>query len=255
MSVELQNYITQDFDIGYTSGLDDFACEIAEIATQRKQVLNKVFGVDNFPQVRCEMVEGQENYLNFVKEKYGETLPTRSGGAFAGGNVQISIIREHLEWARFTLAHELTHLYINKFIYEKYNLPRLKWWDETFAYWFERPLDEARVEQAKRLANDNAYRKNADMNIVAKDSKREDENEVFGLYKLIGFYLFTTHQEQKLLDIMSKDYSKTQEIGKTILAESIDYVQNNDFEHIVEEMRDYESGLLKQTLAEQEKSC
>lgn len=255
MSVELLNYSTEDFDIGFSQGLDNFVCEVTEIATKRKQILNKVFGVDGFPQVRCEMIEGQERYLNFVKEKYGENLPAWSVGAFAGGNIQMSIDKRHLDWARFTLSHELTHLYIDKYIYQKYNLPRLKWWDETFAYWLERPLDEARVEQAKRLANENAYRKNSDMNILAFDSKSEDENQAVGLYKLIGFYVFTTHQEQKFLDIIGKDYSQVQEIGKTILEKSVDYVQNNNFEHIVKEMNDYEQGDMREISSQQERLC
>ena len=52
------------------------------------------------------------------------------------------------------------------------------------------------------------------------------ESNAYGAFNLIGYYIFSTHQEKELLNLLIKDSEQIRELGKTILKEAVEYIEN-----------------------------
>ena len=55
-------------------------------------------------------------------------------------------------------------------------------------------------------------------------SLSDPEYNAYGAFHLIGYYIFSTHQEKKLLNLLIEDSEQIRELGKTILKEAVNLI-------------------------------
>ena len=220
---------TKNFTFDYSEDLEDFVKEISQIADLRKQELCKLFGCkeQDIPNVVTGIFSTREDFVNYIQKVTNseQEPPQWAAGCFYNNGIQIHVNQSDIKQynsSKFILPHELTHLFINKFIYDAYGIERLKWFDESFAYWLQGPLTQERIEQARRLAEENKNRQDFDMNII--ESSNEDEFNAFPLYKIIGYYIFMNHLEKDYISTIINNRDDMVEIGKHVLKDSLDYV-------------------------------
>ena len=232
--MELKQLKTKDFNFEYSPDLEEFIEETKIISEQRKEVLCKFFKCkpSAIPAFNAAVLSNKEDFRDYIRKiSNNSTPPEWATGCFYGGGIQAFVKKsdqKQYNSAKFTVAHELTHIFINKLVYDKYKIPRLKWWDECYAYWLERPLTQERIDQAIRLSKENEYRADFDMNRIKNDSNNESEVDAFPLYKIIGYYIFQNNLGEEFLQIIKEDRNKMVEIGKTILKDSIEYILDNE---------------------------
>ena len=163
----------------------------------------------------------REDFVKYIKQySTMEDVPDWARGCFANNGIQLCVDKNsshELDVMRYTLLHETVHLYFTNFIYDKYNIKRICWFDEAYAnYLDKRPKDIKQILQTLELP--------IDFNM---SSLSVPKNNSYGAFKLIGYYIFSTHQEKKLLNLLIKDSEQIRELGKTILKESVEYVKKN----------------------------
>ncbi len=234
IDMELKKLKTKDFNFEYSQDLEDYVKEVEQISLQRKEVLCKFFkcNFNDIPAIDTAILSNQKDFVDYIHKitNNKSTPPEWATGCFCNDGIQMLVLKDNPKQynaSKFIISHEMTHLFINKFVYNKYNIPRLKWWDECYAYWLERPLTKERAEQAITLSKENEHRANFDMNIIKNDSKNENEVNAFPLYKIVGYYIFQNNLAKKYVEIIKKDRNKMVEIGKTIVADAIDYILDN----------------------------
>ena len=127
-----------------------------------------------------------------------------------------------------TLAHETMHLFFEKTIYQRYNIERVNWLDESFAVYLDgNPDDISSQELFEMIKSLGDFANGFDMAILADYNKvKTKEYNGYDMFNIIGKYIFETRQEQKYLELIKKDREKILEIGRDILKEAVTYFKN-----------------------------
>ena len=152
--------------------------------------------------------------------------PSWAQGCFYGGETQILLNPEYIYDRFYTLAHESFHLLFQKFIYEKNNMNRIVWLNESLAANFDGTTEKL-IENGKfleiilTLKHNQKLPKMNDLEFSKGNIKTENYNG-YDLFKVVGRYLIETKSQNELLKYI-KDQRKILNDGNTILEASIRY--------------------------------
>lgn len=228
----MKNYITitnDYFEILVPSSLKKYGEEVLNYSTDKLKEFLLFFKEQNCEKIKAAFLINHDDFINRIKEVSApnSSLPPKwATGCFYGGEAQI-LLHENDPYEKFnTLAHESFHLLFSKFVYEKNNIDRIIWLDESLASNFDGSID--------KLIKDNRFK-----NIIAKlinNSKLPKMNELsfskgnivtkdyngYDLFKVVGRYLIETKSKKDLLNYIN-DKEKIINDGEIILKKSLDH--------------------------------
>ena len=152
--------------------------------------------------------------------------PSWARGCFYGGETQILLNKNNLDEGFYTLAHETFHLFFSKFIYEKNNMDRIVWLDESLAGNFDGFAEKSITDGTFKkiiinLLNNNNLPKMSDLDFAKGNIKTSNYNG-YDLFTIVGRYLIETKSKDELLKYVNYK-NKVIKDGDIILIESLEY--------------------------------
>jgi len=229
----MKNYITitnDYFEILIPSTLKKFGEEVLNYSTDKLKEFLSFFKEESYnKKIKGAFLINRDDFITRIKEVSApnSSLPPQwATGCFYGGETQI-LLNENNPHERFnTLAHESFHLLFSKFVYEKNNIDRIVWLDESLAGNFDGTTE--------KLIKNNSFKsiiaKLIDNNKLPKMNKLSfskgniitEEYNGYDLFKVVGRYLIETKTKEDLLNYIN-DEEKVINDGKIILEESLNY--------------------------------
>ena len=224
---------TEQFQIHYQQGLEDFVDKSLNIFDNRKFLLRDLFGEEcsQVDKLKVSLFTKREDFVNYIKEvSNGQTPPDWATGCFYNQEIQtlLNINNDKdVKYKIHTLTHETTHLYIQKLIYEKYKIDRIAWFDECYAGYVDGHIEKRTLKDLYDLSQLLKKWQNFDMNIVNDRNKVvTDDYNGYDMFMLIGKYIFDNNLQNEYIQILINNRDDMVEIGKTILDKSIQYIEN-----------------------------
>lgn len=230
----MKELVTKKFILSYQDGLDDFIERSLKIVDERIPLIDKLFGCneDTAGQLKASFFTKREDFIEYIKSvSGGKTFPAWVTGCFYNGEIQTLINindEDDVKFKTHTLTHEMVHLYIENTIYSKYNIDRIRWFDESYAGYLDGHMENRTNEQLKEICLELKRLGNFDMNSL------DDVNDVitksyngYNMFRIIGKYIFENDLAKKYLDLLKNNPSAIREIGKDILTKAIEYVENS----------------------------
>lgn len=223
----METMITQAFVINYASELKDFVVATSNHAKEKKKEFCKLFGCEEQDVERLQasfFVERNEFVKHIQTISKGQTPPKWATGCFYNDEIQVLVDLKNPEEKMNTLAHELLHLFFEKMIYQKYNIERVNWLDESFAVYLDGGAHDFDSELEKSMKYLSKISKGFDMNILCDyNIIKTKEYDGYDMFNIIGKYIFETKQENKLLKMLIANRQQIVELGKHILQDAINY--------------------------------
>lgn len=222
---------TKDFLIRYEPILEDFVRETLAHAEKKKKEFYKIFSCkeEDIDILKASFFVNRKDFVDYIKSiSNGQTPPEWATGCFYNGEIQVMVNVDKPEIKMHTLAHETMHLFFEKTIYQRYNIERVNWLDESFAVYLDgNPDDISNQELFEMIKSLGDFANGFDMAILADYNKvKTKEYNGYDMFNIIGKYIFETKQEQKYLELIKKDREKILEIGRDILKEAVTYFKN-----------------------------
>lgn len=226
----MKNYITitnDYFEILIPSSLKNYGEEVLNYSTDKLKEFLSFFKEQNYEKIKGAFLINHDDFIDRIKEVSfpNSSLPLKwATGCFYGGETQI-LLDENNPYERFnTLAHESFHLLFSKFVYEKNNIDRIVWLDESLASNFDGSTDKLIKANTFeniiiKLINNGKLPKMNELSF-SKDNIITKEYNGYDLFKVVGRYLIETKND--LLNYIN-DKEKVINDGEKILEESLNY--------------------------------
>lgn len=226
--------ITENFVVKYDICLSDFVVKTVNHANKKKQQFCKIFNcsMSDVERLNASFFVDRVEFVNYIKEiSNGQTPPSWATGCFYNNEIQVLVNPTKSEEKMNTLAHELLHLFFEKNIYQKYNLERVSWLDESFAVYLDGDEHDFDCQLEETIQSLSKISKEFDMNILSDYNKiKTKEYDGYDMFNIIGKYIFETKQENKFLKMLMIDRGKVVEFGQHILQEAINYFKERKHE-------------------------
>ena len=223
----METMTTQEFVINYEPKLRDFVVSTSNHAKEKKKEFCKLFGCVEQEIERLQasfFVERNEFVKHIQTISNGQTPPEWATGCFYNGEIQVLVDLKNPEEKMNTLAHELLHLFFEKMIYQKHNIERVNWLDESFAVYLDGGEHDFDGELEKSIKYLSKISKGFDMNILCDyNIIKTKKYDGYDMFNIIGKYIFETKQENIFLKMLIANRQQIVELGKHILQDAIDY--------------------------------
>lgn len=215
-----KTFENDSFRIEYPIDLEYFTQISVKNTMDSIEQLKALFEVKESLKLNANFFDVREDFVKYIKQySTRKEIPNWICGCFYNNGIQLYIDKNssyHLDRMRYTLLHETVHLYFNNYIYDRYNIKRICWFDEAYANYLDKcPKDIKQILQTLELP--------IDFNMSSLSHPKSD---AYGAFDLIGYYIFSTHQEKELLNLLIKDSEQIRELGKTILKKAVEYIEN-----------------------------
>ncbi len=183
--------------------------------------------------VKASFFTKREDFISCIKAKmsiHDELPPEWATGCFYGGESQI-LVNPHDEndvnRRKYTLLHEAIHLLIQKMIYDKYEIDRIVWFDESIAGFLDGHVENLSMQDLKSIAAKlKPLAKNFDMNKLNDFSiVKTNEYDGYDMFLLIGKFMVETNLIENFLQTIKNNSDKIRDEGLTILSKAIEYVE------------------------------
>lgn len=230
----MKELVTKKFILSYQDGLDDFIERSLKIVDERMPLIDKLFSCneDTAIKLKASFFTKREDFIEYIKSvSGGKTFPAWVTGCFYNGEIQTLVNINDADDVKFKahiLTHEMAHLYIENTIYSKYNIDRIRWFDESYAGFLDGHMKNRINKQFREICLELKRLGNFDMNSI------DDVNYVitknyngYNMFRIIGKYIFENDLAKKYLDLLKNNPSTIREIGKDILPKAIKYVENS----------------------------
>lgn len=223
---------TKYFDIFYEDGLEDFIEKSLKIFDAKLPIIEDVLGDIDLDKIKVSIYTNRTEFENYAKSiSNGNVPPAWASGCFCGGEIQMIIPLQNADFVRrqtHTLTHEFVHLCINKNIYEKYKINRIRWFDESYASFIDGHLDNVSDNNLKpHYEKLKSFSKGFDMNTLneIRNVKTQYYNG-YVMFDLIGKYIFDNGLEKDFLKTLIQNPKQIKEMGETILNEAVNVEKN-----------------------------
>ena len=215
-----KTFENDSYKIEYPIDLESFTQFSIKNAMDSIKKLKTLFKTKENLKINVNFFDIREDFIKYIKQySTRKEIPDWIMGCFYNNGIQLYIDKNssyQLDIQRYTLLHETVHLYFNNYIYDKYNIKRICWLDEAYANYLDKsPKDIKQILQTLELP--------IDFNMSDLTSP---ESNAYGAFNLIGYYIFSTFQDKKLLNLLIKDSEQIRKLGKTILKEAVEYIKN-----------------------------
>lgn len=219
---------TQQFEIHYQKGLEDFIDNSLKLFDKRYKILKDLFGeeCEQVDKLKASLFTKREDFVEYIKQvSGGKVIPEWAMGCFYNREIQMFI--NSPETKGHVLTHETAHLYIQKLIYEKYKIDRITWLDESYAGHIDGHIEKRTIKELYDISQKLKKWQHFDMNIVNdKDKVVTDDYNGYDMFMLIGKYIFDNKLQKEYLQILINNHNDVVERGKTILSKAIEYIEN-----------------------------
>ena len=217
-----------DFVIYASDSLEQFAKDTLDMLTKNQKRILDFFGVSHYRKVQVNLYDNQETFLRFLKSirPKKSSIPSYCTGTFDNFMINSSIdgstLLEKYKSKLKSSLHEWIHIIYNDCITDK----RVLWLDEGFAT--NLSGDRSRLDDDEKFKEfiQNRILKIPDMpNMNDLTHGKKFVTETYNGYDLSYFvvrYLLETMSQDRIRTII-KDSQKTEELGKTILSNAIQY--------------------------------
>lgn len=201
----MKNYITitnDYFEILIPSSLKNYGEEVLNYSTDKLKEFLSFFKEQNYGKIKGAFLINHDDFIDRIKEVSAPNSPLPpkwATGCFYGGETQI-LLNENNPYERFnTLAHESFHLLFSKFVYEKNNIDRIVWLDESLASNFDGSTEKLIKNNTFeniiiKLMNNSKLPKMNELSI-SKGNIVTKEYNGFDLFKVVGRYLIETKND------------------------------------------------------------
>lgn len=227
----MKNYITLKndyFKVNIPESMKDYGNNVLKYSTNKLKEYLKFFNKDSYgKKIKCSFFIAHEDFIDRIKKLSPEAIPPSwATGCFYGEEIQILINQKNINEKFCTLAHESFHLLFQKFIYEKNNIDRIVWLDESLAGNFDGTTDKL-IKNKKfikiilDLKNNLKFPKMSSLDFSKENIITMNYNG-YDLFKVVGRYLIETKNNKELLEYINNT-NKVLNDGDIILEESIKY--------------------------------
>ena len=231
----MQKFENQHYIINYLQELEEFIFKAVKNAEERKDVFEDLFEIDwdLLPKIRASYFISRDEFLKYLKDSFDFVPGPNAIGCFCNGEIQALVDIETMYQYNtlFTLAHETVHLFIQE-LYKQFNIERLRWFDEAYAYYLERPREgkyQKYYHEKALILKDVA--KGFDVNILDDRTKLTTEKyRGFDIFQVIGKYIFDNNLQKEYLNLLRINPQELGNVGKDILQNSVEYILSIDQE-------------------------
>ncbi len=221
---------TKHYEIYYDEKVKNCVVNSIDIAEKGRITLDKLFDCDEVTILKASYFSNRIDFVNYIKSiSDGNEPPIWASGCFYNNEIQVLVDVEDekdVKAKEHTLLHEIVHLYFDNCVYHKYNIPRVRWLDESFATYLDGLTSEIKTQDLKNICK-NIKVEDFDVNILDDIKKVKSEKyNGYDMFKVIGYYIFNQHIEKEMLETLKTDVEKIRLVGKNILKKSIDMILN-----------------------------
>lgn len=229
----MEQIITNNFIINYDECLSDFVYSSLEIFDSKQKILNELFDKTDKNDIKltAHIFSNRADFVKYIQSiADGHTPPDFATGCFYNGGIQLYVDpnnKYQLESSKYTLLHESVHLDINSFIYNKYHIDRIDWFDESYANFLDGRKEANSIEELKRILPklkkiENNFNLNK-IKMCRQETVITDEYNAYDIFYIIGKYIFENNLAKKYLEVLSKNPKDIQDLGNVILSKAINY--------------------------------
>ena len=221
---------TESFVLQYDSSLEKFIEKSLEIANEKLPTIENLFNCNRneIGKIKASFFTKREDFVSYIQSiTDGHTPPAWASGCFYNNEIQTLLdiySPQKMEYKTHTLTHEYTHLVIDKQIYQKYNISRIRWFDESFANYLDGSQDSYSAETIKILYDRLKNLSEFDLNILNDINKTvTDSYNGYDMFILVGRYIFENNLQTQIIKILSENRDTVVENGKTMLSNALEY--------------------------------
>ena len=230
----MKEIITDWCAINFQAGLEDFVANSLNIVELKMPILNDLFGenAEFVEKLKASFFTERKDFVEYIKSiSNGKTPPEWATGCFYNGEIQTLLNmknKEDMKYKIHTLTHEMTHLYIQKLVYEKYRIDRIRWFDESYASFVDGHICNRAKEELQSICEQLKLLGHFDLNILDNINKvRTKEYDGYDMFLIVGKYIFENDLSKKYLDLIKTETEELRKEGRSILGKSIQYVLKN----------------------------
>jgi len=227
----MKEIITDRFIINFQDGLEDFVANSLNIVKLKMPIINDLFGEDaeGVGELKASFFTVRKDFVEYIKSiSNGRTPPEWATGCFYKGEIQTLLninSKEEMKYKIHTLTHEMTHLYIQKLVYEKYKIDRIRWFDESYASFIDGHICNKTKEELQIICKKLKMLGQFDLNILDDINKvKTNEYDGYDMFLIVGKYIFENDLSKKYLDLIKIKPEEIRKEGRSVLEKSIQYV-------------------------------
>ncbi len=225
----MENLTKSGYSINFPPELKNLVEDSIENANSNREYLYNLFEIKEFDTIHASYFSNREDFVNHIKNlSDGLEPPKFASGCFYNNEIQVLVDTTNnfnMKRKIYTLKHETIHLFFNYF-YNKYNLERISWFDESFACYLDGHnclLPNNYIEnKVKFLKN---YEK---FDINQLKFLKNDEINIYDIYYLIGKYIFENHLETEILTILKTNQKQIANQSITIINQALNYLDKKE---------------------------
>lgn len=227
----MKKQITESFILSYQEELASFIQDSLAIFGERETIIKNIFGGIPDEKIKASFFTDRKSFVEYIQTiSGGHEPPGWAIGCFYNGEIQTLINvnnANNLNSQKHTLTHEYVHLCFNEFIYDKYAIDRIRWFDESYAGFIDGTNENIALSKLKDIAKSLKNNQNLDVNILndIKQVKTKFYNG-YDIFLVIGKYIFGNNKEKELVEILKRNPTQIVEMGKSILSLAIGYIES-----------------------------
>ena len=224
---------TNRFYLVYDERLEDFVNRSLSVVEEKLPVIIDTLSCDEnaIDKIKASFFVDRREFVDYIKSISGKIPPRWATGCFYNGEIQTLIDindEDDVKYKVRTLTHEMMHLYIQKLIYDKFNIDRIRWFDESYACYVDGSIENWTKEKMTEVIYTLKTLNGFNMNILNDVNKvTTDKYNGYHMFKIIGKYIFENNLAKEYLHKLISNRNEIVEIGLTILQKAIDYCENN----------------------------
>lgn len=222
---------TNRFHLVYDERLEDFIKRSLLIVEEKLPLIKETLSCEEgaVGKLKASFFTQRKDFVDYIKSVSGKIPPRWATGCFYNSEIQTLIDindKDDVIYKVRTLTHEMMHLYIQKLVYEKYNIDRIRWFDESYACYVDGSIVNWSKEEGVEIIAKLKSLGDFDVNIL-NDVNKVSTNEYNGyhMFKIIGKYIFENNLAKEYIGKIIENPVEIKEIGLTILKKAIKYFE------------------------------
>ncbi|MBQ8749163.1 MAG: hypothetical protein IJZ29_01655 [Clostridia bacterium] len=226
----MKKIITNRFEINFQEGLEDFIEKSLNIVEVQMPMLQMLFSEEMccVEQLKASFFTERKEFVEYIKSiSGGDTPPEWATGCFYNGEIQTLLNvndEEDIKYQVHTLIHEMAHLYIQKLVYEKYGIDRIRWFDESYASYIDGHIKNRTREQLRIICEQLKHAGKFDLNVLNDINKvKTREYNGYDMFLVVGKYIFENNLAKNYMELLKTKPEEIRKVGREILTKSIKY--------------------------------
>lgn len=230
----MKKVVTDKFIINFQEGLEEFVDTSLKVVGKQMPLLENLFllEVAEVQKLKASFFTERKEFVEYIKSiSGGDTPPEWATGCFYNGEIQTLLNvndEEDVKYQVHTLIHEMAHLYIQKLVYEKYGIDRIRWFDESYASYIDGHIKNITREQLRIICEQLKQVGKFDLNVLNDINKvKTREYNGYDMFLVVGKYIFENNLAKYYMELLKTKPEEIRKVGREILTKSIKYTLEN----------------------------